>query len=140
VYESVCASVFPTTRAAWASSLSCMLIERFRIYLARLPPGLVDSKVDEAIRLVFKFVAALGALDHITFDKDPDSKAEETDPFFKGKQSQKKHKAGGATRARQNMVVVDLFALIDFDVPTTPGELGVSEIDLLHRLRELLEV
>jgi hypothetical protein len=123
-----------------------MLLERFCVYLNRLPPSLVDRKVDEVIRLALNFVAALGALDHITFDKTSDAKDqeedEETDPFFKKKQTQKKRKAGGATRARQNTAVVDprLFALIDFDVPTSSEELAVSEIHLLDRLHELLQV
>ncbi|KAG8744274.1 hypothetical protein FRC10_010437 [Ceratobasidium sp. 414] len=147
VRRSVCGSgSFPVTRDVWTDSLSCMLLHRFRLYLNRLPPHLADRQVDDACRHVPNFVAALEALSSITFggsssakDKEDD---EDVDPFFKKKQSQKKRKAAGTARGRQNTALVDpgLFAAIDFDLPTTPDELSVTEIHLLDSLRELLEV
>ncbi|KAG9090858.1 hypothetical protein FRC07_012002, partial [Ceratobasidium sp. 392] len=148
VRRSVCSSGwFPATRGAWAGSLSSILLDRFRTYLNRLPPHLADRQVDDACRIIPNFVAALAALDHMSFDKGSNVKEEtndeDEDPFFKKKQSQKKRKAASGTgRARQNTVVVDprLFAAIDFDVPISPDELSVTEICILNRLRELLEL
>ncbi|KAG9097516.1 hypothetical protein FRC06_007474, partial [Ceratobasidium sp. 370] len=147
VRRSVCSSsAFPATRDAWTGSLSCMLLDRFRTYLNRLPPHLADRQVDDACRHVPNFVAALGALDLITFGGGSSTKNkeddEDIDPFFKKKQSQKKRKAAGNARARQNTALVDprLFTAIDFDMPTTPDELSVTEVCLLDRLRELLEI
>ncbi|KAG8719695.1 hypothetical protein FRC08_002227 [Ceratobasidium sp. 394] len=146
VRRSVCNSGwFPATRDAWTGSLSSMLLERFRTYLNRLPPHLADRQIDDACRHVPNFVAALAALDAIAFGGDSNAKDKEdddVDPFFKKKQSQKKRKAAGTARARQNTTLVDprLFTAIDFDMPTSPDELSVTEICLLNRLRELLEV
>ncbi|KAG9101942.1 hypothetical protein FS749_001473 [Ceratobasidium sp. UAMH 11750] len=147
VRRSVCNSGwFPATRDAWTGSLSSMLLERFRTYLNRLPPYLADRQIDDACRHVPNFVAALAALDSIAFGGDSSARGkeddEDADPFFKKKQSQKKRKAAGTARARQNTTLVDprLFTAIDFDMPTSPDELSVTEICLLNRLRELLEV
>lgn len=109
-----------------------------------MPANLADRKVDETIRQAFAFVAVVGALEHITFDTPTETKdrntQEEEDPFFTTKKSQKKRK--NTTRARQNTVVVDprLFAAINFDIPTSPDELAVTEIYLFERLDQLLKV
>lgn len=121
------------------------MLERFYLYLNRLPPNLADRKVDETIRQVLAFVSAVKVLDHFTFDiptndKDKDAQEKEEDPFFTKKKPQKKRR--NTTRARQNTVIVDprLFTAIDFDVPTSPSELSVTEICLFDRLRWLLKV
>lgn len=141
VREAACGGGFPSTRATWVDSLSHILIDRFRHYLNRLPPSLVDRQVSDACRLVPNVVAALGTLDQFSFETASGTQPEEVDPIFKKKKSQKERKAG-TLRARTNTVVVDsrIFAAIDFDVPTNPDELSVTEVCLLNRLRELLEV
>ncbi|QRW07577.1 P-loop nucleoside triphosphate hydrolase [Ceratobasidium sp. AG-Ba] len=142
VRQAVCSGWFPDTRAAWPNSLSHMLLDRFRHYFNRLPPSLVDRRVTDACRVIPSFLVALGALDHFAFETLPSTKAdpEEEDPFFKKKKTQKQRKTAG-TRARTNTTMVDpkIFMAIDFDVPTNPDELSVTETCILNRLRELLE-
>ncbi|KAF8594569.1 hypothetical protein BDV93DRAFT_549191 [Ceratobasidium sp. AG-I] len=143
VHDSICNNSFPLTQAAWRESLSSVLIQRFYLYLNRLPPNLVDRRVDETIRQVLAFVAVVGVLDHITFDQTTEPKRkgdpEEEDPFFTTKKPQKKRR--NTTRARQNSIVVDprLFTAIDFDIPTSPNELAVTEICLFEGLNQLLK-
>lgn len=144
VHDSICGDLFPMSQAAWKDSLSSTLIERFYLYLNRLPPNLADRKVDETVRQVIAFVAVVGVLDYITFDIPTEPKGkddqEEEDPFFTSKKPQRKRR--NTTRARQNTVVIDprLFTAIDFDVPTSPDELAVTEICIFERLNHLLKV
>jgi hypothetical protein len=142
----MCGAGFPTTRAAWPGSLSCLLLQRFQIYLNRLPPDLADRKINEASRQVLPLMSALASLEHIPVGTKElqEREEEEEDPFFKTKKkkSQKQRKASNATRTRKNTVVVDprLFTAVDFDMPTSMEELLVAEMCLLERLQEVLKV
>lgn len=100
--------------------------------------------MDETRRQIFAFVAVAGSLKHITFGapmETPGRNAlEEEEDFFMVKKSQDKQ--GNTVRARRNTVIVDprLFAAIDYDIPTSPGELSTTEIRLFHALGQLLKV
>jgi hypothetical protein len=126
--------------------LSRVLLERFHIYISRLPPGLADRTVDEANRLVLGFITALAELDRITFDTALESKDQEDDEeielSFTKRQSQKQRKAESMLRARRNTATFDprVFMQIDFDVPTNPNEVAIAEICLLDRLNDILQV
>ncbi|QRW07579.1 P-loop nucleoside triphosphate hydrolase [Ceratobasidium sp. AG-Ba] len=145
VCHAVCLAWFPNERAAWPSSLSSTLLDRFRHYFNRLPPHLVDRQVTNTCRSIPSYVAALEALDHISFEAPPrNSEEEESEekeyPFFVKRQTQRERKSSDA-RARANTITVDprIFITINYDVPTSPDSLGVMEDCLLGELRRLLE-
>ncbi|QRV93435.1 P-loop nucleoside triphosphate hydrolase [Ceratobasidium sp. AG-Ba] len=143
VCHAVCLAWFPNERAAWPSSLSRTLLDRFRHYFNRLPPHLVDRQVTNTCRSIPNYVAALEALDHLSFEAPPSSESEEEEeeyPFFVKKQTQRERKASDA-RARANTTTIDprIFITINYDVPTSPASLGVMEDCLLGDLRRLLE-
>ncbi|CAE6474691.1 unnamed protein product [Rhizoctonia solani] len=146
VYEFVCAASFPTKCANWAVSTSCYFLQRFQVYLSRLPPHLADRNIDDASRHTSALVSALSALDHVTF-QDGGAQEEEDEPEdiiikVKSKKSQKQRKANKASHARNKSIVADprLFTAVDIDLPVTADEVLVTEICILERIQETLKV
>ncbi|KAH7337934.1 hypothetical protein B0J17DRAFT_405653 [Rhizoctonia solani] len=145
VYELACGVSFPTKRELWHTSIGCYFLQRFQVYLVRLPPDLANRNIDEASRHASALVGALSALDHVTIeDGDAHEEDELEDTFFKikSKKSQKQRKVNKASRARSKTTLVDprLFMTIDMDVPVTADEVMVTEIRILEQIQGLLKV
>ncbi|CAE6446845.1 unnamed protein product [Rhizoctonia solani] len=136
VRSSLCGAAFPTTRASWLNSISCLLFQRFLAFFNRIPPSLhlVDHAIDQACRQVMPYMVLLSAIGQIHL---PSTKLEE-----EGSTNQKRREACTTMLGCQNTSAVNsqLFMVLELQYPTTLQELQEVETRVLQRLEELLRI